>query len=51
MAPAGHWRHPRAAFVFAVLQQVVKAEQAAAQGVVQNPVVIIETQLSSAATS
>ncbi|MNZ68237.1 hypothetical protein D3C78_865000 [compost metagenome] len=32
-------------FVFAVLQQVVETEQAAAQGVIQNPVIIIETQL------
>ncbi|MNI39256.1 hypothetical protein D3C73_934340 [compost metagenome] len=32
-------------FVFAVLQQVVETEQPAAQGVVQNPVVIVETQL------
>ncbi|MCY1434831.1 hypothetical protein D9M71_509060 [compost metagenome] len=32
-------------FVLAVLQQVVEAEQAAAQGIVQDPVVIIETQL------
>src|SRR5471030_2551130 len=32
-------------FVFAVLQQVVETEQAAAQGVVQNPVIIVETQL------
>ncbi|MNH07183.1 hypothetical protein D3C79_665710 [compost metagenome] len=31
--------------MFAVLQQVVETEQAAAQGVIQNPVVIIETQL------
>ncbi|MNN08301.1 hypothetical protein D3C81_1211530 [compost metagenome] len=31
--------------MFAVLQQVVETEQAAAQGVIQNPVIIIETQL------
>jgi len=32
-------------FVLAVLQQVVETEQPAAQGVIQNPVLIVETQL------